>query len=723
MTSDQDLNAVVSPVSQNSGLPPLILQYWQTVMRWRVLMLMIIAAVLVLSVVITLLTPPLYTAQLQLQIDRQQKQITKVEGVEAQSSFQDQEFYETQYTLLKARPLAERVARDLSLFDNALFLEAHGEEGNLQDTGDLSKSKADIEAANRKLIVDKLLENFDVEPIRNSKLVNIKYTSRDADLSAKIANQWAKAFISSSLDRQLSSTVDARKFLEERLSVLRTRLEESERSAVAYASRNGIVSLGDSKDADGKVISSRTLVASRLENLAGALNEATAARILASAKASSGAGATTESVTSMTLATLRSQRATTAADLAKKRVQLEDGHPYVQELKRQLDTTDQAIRVETQRIADARRNEFREAVAQEEQLKGQVTALRSSYESESKANIQYAALLRDADTNRQIYDALLQRYKEIGVAGQVGVNNISIVEPAFAPDRPSSPNLLVNIALALIAGLIAAAIATVILEQVDEGVHNPSEVKGRLGLPMLGITPYTDQDTVEGMKDVKSHIFDTYFAIHSNLAFSTAHGFPRSLAVSSTLPSEGKTSTSISLSIVLGRTGKSVLIIDADLRKSSVHSRIGVSNEHGLSNYLAGQGDWRSYVQPSQFKGVSVLATGPMPPSAAELLSGDSLGNLIKEAMGEFDHVVVDAPPVLGMADAPLIVKTVEAVVYVVQAKGASIRGIQSSVQRLAIANAKIAGVVFTKVDQKAADYGYGYGYGYGASEPKGALN
>lgn len=695
-------------------LPPVLLQYWHTAMRRRWLMLGIMAGALILGVVATLLMAPLYTAKVQLQIDRTQKQVTKVEGLDAQNGAQDVEFYATQYALLQARPMAERVAAELNLYTSVPFLEAHGVDPDILKEKDPLKSEAEMKEIHRRRVVKILLANIAVVPIRQSKLVDITYRSRDASMSAAIANKWASAFIAMSMDRQFASTADARAFLENRLQTLRERLEESEKQVVFYGSRTGIVSLDQVRDSEGRTIANRTLTGTTLEQLAKALNEATADRIAAESRAKGSGENASEAITSGSLANLRQQRAEIAAAYAKASVQFEPGYPRVIELERQLQVLDSSIGRETSRISQVRQREYAEARTREDQLKEKVNALKDQLDVQNRANILYSNYQREADTNRQLYDALLQRYKEIGVAGSIGVNNIAIVEPAIRPDRPSSPRLTINIAIALLVGMLAAAVTVFALEQIDEGIREPGEVEALLGLPLLGITPEVENAVVDELHDPKSHFFDACFSIRSSLAFTTNHGFPKSLAIISTRPNEGKSSTALVLSIILGRTGKRVLLVDADLRSPSIHAMVGLKNEHGFSNYLAGDDNWDNLTQETEFKNLSIVAAGPIPPSAAELLSGDRLNRFVADGLKAFDHIIIDSPPVLGMTDAPLIAKSVEGVVYIVQSAGAAVRGIRASIDRLRLVNAHLFGAVLTKMEEKSRGYGYGYGYGYG---------
>lgn len=697
------------------NFPPILIQYWYTVVRWRWLMGGILLACLLTGITVTLLMAPLYTANAQLQIDRQQKQITNVEGLEAELPGQDQEFYATQYELLKARPLAERVAAELRLYNDDAFLRAHGLDPAEWETDGNDKAAKKLREERNRKVTNTLLDSVEVAPIRSSKLVDIGYTSRDSELSARIVNQWATAFIDLSMEREFASTADARSFLEERLGTLRERLEDSERKAVLYATRTGIVSLDEVRDANGRAVGNRTLIGATLEQLASELNQATAARIAAEARSRTSGGDTAEAVTSTTLSNLRAQRAEVAAAYSKIQVQFASEYPAVIELKEQLAAIDQAIAGETARIGRSRAQEYSVAMARERELRNKVTELRNQLSEQNKANIQYAIYQRDADTNRELYDALLQRYKEIGVAGTVGVNNIAIVEPAIVPIEPSSPVLLLNLAISLLLGLGLAGATAFALEQIDEGIREPGQVDQLLKLPLLGLTPMVEnEDIMSELMDVKSSYYDAYFSILSSLAFSTNHGFPKSLAITSTRPGEGKSSTSMALSTILARTGKRVLLVDADMRSPSIHGYFEAANTTGLSNHLAGDDDWMSLMQSTSRENLSILAAGPVPPSAAELLSGDRLHKLIAEALLKFDHVVIDSPPVLGMTDAPLIANAVEGIVYVVQAEGAAVRGIRASIKRITQGKAHIFGVVLSKMSGRSSGYGYGYGFGYG---------
>jgi capsular exopolysaccharide synthesis family protein len=572
---------------------------------------------------------------------------------------------------------------------------------------------AEQQKKRERLAAQILLDNVDVSPVRKSRLVVIAYTSRSPNLSARIANTWAEQYIAETMARQFASTADARKFLEDRLGTLRVKLEQSERDLVGYASRNKIVPLTVQRDAEGKTMAERTLAAINVETLSQALNGAIADRIAAESRLIGGGQNTSEALASPTIGQMRQKRAELAGEYANLTVQFTDDYPPARALKEEVAALDAAIARESGRFAAGRQQAYQEALSRERNLRGQLDVEMAKLDTQERASIQYNIYQREVDTNRQLYDALLQRYKEIGVAGLVGANNISIIDQADVPQKASSPKLFKNLFVALALGLALAAATALALDHIDEGIRIPADVARQIDLPLLGYVPEQNDDPLEVVRDMKSAFIESYFSIRSNLAFTTAHGLPRSMMVTSTRAGEGKSMTSLALAVVIGVTGKRVLLIDADMRSPSVHEYTAGDNSQGLSNLLAGATDYQSMIAGTSFKGVSVLPAGPHPPSAAELLSNDRLRKITGELLKGFDHIIFDSPPVLGLTDAPILAGAVEGCIYVIEAEGVPVRGIRASINRLRQVNAQILGVVLTKLSTSASGYGYGYGYGY----------
>lgn len=708
--------AMENRVASGESLP-LIRQYMRIARRWRFVILGVTAACVILGLIATLLMTPQYTASAEIEIQRESNQVTNFEGVERETSVADQEFYQTQYGLLQSRTLAERVATQLRLVDNIQFFEmfdvGEDEPGFEQTNGRYIPAGR---LARQREAGEILLEHVAISPTRLSRLVDLQFTSPDPQFSARVANAWAENFIQTNLERKVQATAYGRDLLERELAQTKDRLDESQRQLVGYATDQRLINLPAQGGAAGGT-AERSIIADDLAALNAALSQATADRISIEARyrQAGRSGASSEALRNQAINNLRQRRAELAAEYQQMMVQFEPGYPPARALQSQITQLDRSIASEESRVSNSLLADFRQAQQREQGLQSRVDELKTSFLDQRRRSIQYNIFQQEVDTNRALYDGLLQRYKEIGVAGGVGINNISIVDQADVPQKPSSPRLLVNLAIALLAGLGLGAATAFALEQMDEAIADPAEVERRLGLPLLGSVPKVQGITPkEALLDRKSELVDAYLAIQTNLAFTTEHGVPRSLAVTSTRPAEGKSTTALAVATMLARAQKKVILVDGDMRSPSVHHLGGVDHDRGLSNFLSGQDEMAPLVFEMSDLGFTAMSAGPIPPNAAELLTGNRLGLLISRLLETYDHVVIDSPPVMGLADAPLIASRVEGVIFAVESHGIRSSLVKTALGRLAAANARIFGGVLTKFESRKAHYGYGYEYGYG---------
>lgn len=702
--------------SSDSDRPSLIREYLRIAIRWRYVIIGVTAACVLLGLIATLMMTPKYTAVTTVEISRESNKVTDLQGVEREAGVSDQEFYQTQYGLLKSRSLSERVAAQLQLVDDPKFFELFGVASNDSAFKLVNNRYSASGRADRQRVAGEILRgHLNVSPTRLSRLVDISMTSPDPAFSAKVANAWAESFIQTNLERKVQATSYGRDLLQKQLAQLKERLDASQRQLVGYASSEKIINL-PSQSGDGKSTSERSIVADELAALNAALSKATTERIQAEARYNqSGRGGTSvEALTNPAINSMRQKRAELAADYQRLMTQFEPEYPAAKAVKSQLDQLDRSLSREEGRVTGAVQTDFRQAQGQERALQARVEQLKRNYLDLRRRSIQYNIYQQEVDTNRILYDGLLQRFKEIGIAGGVGVNNISIVDAADIPQRPSSPRLMLNLVFALMAGIGLGALLTFALEQIDEAIADPAEVERRLGLPLLGSVPKVDGVTPkEALLDRKSDLVDAYLAVQTNLAFTTEHGVPRSFAVTSTRPAEGKSTTALALATTLARAQRKVILVDGDMRSPSVHHLGGVSHDRGLSNFLAGQDDIESMVFSMADLGITAMSAGPLPPNAAELLTGSRLSLLIDRLLEVYDHVIIDSPPVMGLADAPLIASRVEGVIYAVESHGIRSSMVKTALNRLAGANARVFGGVLTKFEARKAHYGYGYEYGY----------
>lgn len=681
-----------------------------------------VAVMLALGLLVSLLITPRYTATTSLEISRETSRIVNIEGVEPQVGGLDLEFYQTQYGLLRSSALAASVAERLRLVDRRDFFEAFlgsRAEELFSDTGTAAAARQS-RAERQRVAVDILLDNISVNPLRGSRLTDLSFSSPNPNLSEQIANGWAQRFIESNLERRFQASSYARNFLASRLEEVRQRLESSERALVQYASSQRIINLPATTTANGPE-GERSLTADELATINEALATATSQRIAAQSRWQS-SGSTPEALGNDTINSLRRDRAQSQAEYTRMMQQFEPNYPPALALRAQIAEFDRSIAREEGRVRDMLGRTYRESLAREQALRSRVQQLTSNLLDLRRRSIQYTIHQRDVDTNRQLYDGLLQRYREIGITGGIGANNVAIIDSAEVPTRPSYPNILLNLIIALTLGLMLGVALALVREQLEDAVEDPETIRRDLKLPLLGTVPNLQRaDPIAEMFDVKSSMVESVLSIQTSLEFATDRGMPRAICLTSSHAGEGKSTTAAALAASLARSGKRVVLVDGDMRSPSVHLAFDLANTSGLSNYLAGDNDLKALIRPTQLPTLHVLSAGPQPPNAAVLLAGDRLDLVINALSAEYDHIIVDGPPVLGLADAPIIGKSVGSLIFIIQAHDTGVRLIKSALARLRSAGVNVIGAILVKYDMRRSGYGYGYGstygYGYGKSE------
>lgn len=691
----------------------IVRQYWRMFFRRRAIIVAISAFCVAIGILVAALTQRQYASTATIQVAREAAKVLNIEGVEqeASGSYFSDEFYQTQYALLKSRSLSEAVARDLNLTDNFLFL-ASFRPDDVEEMKSLPRARRFSLATN---IVNK---NMVIEPVRLSSIINVRYNSPNPSMAATIANSLAENFVQSNLTRRFEAAAYARQFLQNRLNQVRARLEESERKAVLYAQQQGLIKI---RSGAGEGATEQSIIASDLSELIGQLAEARAQRAQAEAQYRSGTGGNiaAQSLTNSTVNELRQQRAVLLGELSKLESDFGPQYPAVAAIRAQVGELDRQIAREQGRVGSSVAQDlvgrYRQALSTERSLQARLDRLKTELLDEQSRSIQFNIIQRDVDTNRALYDALLQRFKEVGVAGGIGTNNISIVDRALPPTAPFKPRLGLNILIGLVVGLSLGGAAAYVLEQLAEAVILPGEFHRKLGVPLLGSTP-----KLEGLGKVqdallasKSALSEAYFSILTSIQFSTAHGAPSTLLLTSAQAAEGKSTTALALANALASVGRRVLLIDADMRNPTLHKALQRHNAAGLSNLLTGNGKLEKVVQASGTENLSVVLAGQVPPNPAELLSTGAMNALMLEATSRYDHVVIDGPPILGLADAPLLARTAEATILVLESGRTRASQARHAIGRLLAVRANVIGAVLTKLDIASSGYGYGYGHDY----------
>lgn len=680
-------------------------ELWSLVAKRRFVVVAGFAVGLALAFMLSLLMVPEYRASATLEIGNEPAKVVEI-GNQQSIPMADTEFLETQIALLRSRSLAERVARDLKLGDNPEFANPE------------ASAKARLDQA-----TDTLAQTVVVEPVDESRLVRVGFESSDPDLAAQVSNSFARNFIQSALERRYQANDYARDFLQKRIAEVRARLENSERALVLYAQRQNIVSVANKGSGDSSEgLAGDSLQAASLSAANSELATAQNARVVAENRylEANRGPATSEFLQSPAIQTMKGQLAQLRSTYAQKRNELQPSHPEMVELQSGIDALQRDINRERGATVAALQADYRAAAAREQELRDRVQRLTGDVLDLRGKTIQYNILQRDVDTNRQLYDALLQRFKEVGVSGGISNNVISIVDLANRPAVPFSPNVPRNLLIGALLGLVAGVALAIGSGLVLSKVKLPSDLERQLSLNPLGVIPLDQYHDIENtLLTPKSALFEAYASLRSQILFSTKHYGFRSMLVTSSAPGEGKTTTSLALAQNFARLGKSTLLVDADLRHPSFHVQ---SPSGGFAGVLEGRSTIGEAILPTDTEHLSMLPAGATPANPVDLLANGRLAEVVRELQSVYDIVIVDGPPILGLADAPLLASAVDCTICVFRADGIRVPAARNAVERLRNANARILGGVLTMFDGRFAGGTYGYDYSYGADRTDKAI-
>ena len=670
--------------------------------HWKVVVAAVLAGAAA-AVIVTLMTTPLYRARVVLEVSP--PKVEALDNDKGTSSSSDANLWDiiaTQVGLLKSQSLGERVAQDLNLATNPNFV---------AQTGDVASR---VKAAGARVAA-----GIEATLPKEGQLIEYTFTSDDPQMAALVANGVADGFIDSGLQRRYDASNYAREFLQRQINKTRGDLERSERSLVAYAQAEGIINTGTGEgdgDSDANSLQGASLVA-----LNSALAEATARRIAAEGAYRQARLAGNSAQVTQSTSALRGAIAGLEAEYQEKRTLMKPEHPEMVALKSRIDELNRQIAAERSLMAGGQATtllaDYRAAASAENALRSRVNQLRGSVLDLRGRSIQYNILKRELDTNRSLYDALLQRYKEVGVAGGIGNSPVSIVDRAQVPGAPFKPNPMFNLLVGLGLGLLAGIALAFALELVHDVIKTREDVRNRLGLPCLGVVPRRDGkgSIVSDLEDGTSGIAEAYSAILASLRFSTEHGAPKTLLLTSSGPAEGKSSSSFAIAQNYARRGEKVLLIDADLRRPVFKT---AGDQKGLTKLLTNDDEVRGHVHETQYENMWLLPCGPTPPNPADLLSTARFGAILREAGQQFDRIIIDGPPLLGLADAALLATAAENVVMVIESGRTRTKAAREAIDRLRTAGAHVLGVALTKSKEEASGYGYRT-YRYGAVDDR----
>jgi capsular exopolysaccharide synthesis family protein len=722
---------------------------WRLIVKHRWLLVAVAAAGLVAALLLSFIQTPQYLASTTVQVDKRAPRVVKFQE-DPVSEGDERSAIGTQLEILKSRALAERVIEELRLDrQEQSELQRQAEQASDEASADGNAPQGEgwgallsgmtermkdsytkmrepalrsAEQLNRQAVVDEFVKTVKVEQLRNTRMIRISAENADPQLAARMANSMAQAFIALSLERRLESSAYAKTFLETQLGLTKAKLEESERRINEFSRSRNILTLDEKTN----------VINQTYTDFASALSKAEQERIKLESEfdaVRSNPDSSRQVLESRVIQTYKEQRARLDAEYQLNAKIYKKDFPKMQQLEAQINDIDGKVESEVQSILRSLRNLLDTARTQESQLAKRLGQARSEIVNGQDKNVDFNLLKREVDTNRELYDGLLQQVKEVGVAGGVEANNIQVVDKAHAPLFPHKPRLALNAAIGLLAGLMLGLLLVFLLESLDDSIKFSDEVEKLLAVPLLGVIPKIREKVslpslaLLAHEDPRSHLAEAYRSVRTSLQFSTSEGAPRRLVLTSTTKNEGKSTSALALAINFAQLGKRVVLMDGDMRNPTVHKLLGINNVFGLSNVLSGHAPADAVlVQGSAIANLSVITSGPIPPSPVDLLTGPRFMELLDSLeAGGVDYIIIDGPPVLGLADAVVLGNQVQSVLYVAQANLTRKSHIKDAFRRLRMSGVLPRGVVLTKTTaQNMAYYDYQsyYGYGPARAEP-----
>lgn len=680
-----------------------ILKMLEVLRRWWWLIALIMTIVTAMTALILTRMQPSYLASTTLEIKQEERNIIDVSEVE--NIIADKEFLATQVELLKSVSLFENVIEKLNLVSDPEFYDEDDEAWQ-----QMSRSER------LSVVTERFEKRLRVAPVGRSRLIKLSFSHSNPVKAANITNTTVDTFIGNTLNRKFNTTKYAREFLEDRLKTVKTSLEVSEREFVEYASKNNIiiVSENDGQESTGSLDASALLV------LDADLTLARTERFEAEAvyKQSLENSFSTEILENLTLNDLKAERIELQSEFLEKSAILKPDFPEMKELDSRITLMEGEIKSQKDKLISGHREHARMAFmlarAQELDLEKRVTHLKNSVINVREKGIDYNILRRQVETNRTQYDALLQRLKEVSVSDDLGSNLVQIVDKAKPPRLPFKPNKVRSLIFVIIlSGAIGFGL-TYVIEMIDDRVKAPKDVKTKLKKVIFGVIPMVKQEDelLQNLEDPQSDISEAYSSLRTNLSYSGADGGPKVIQLTSTRSGEGKSVSSLGIALRVAAIEGKILLIDCDMRLPTFLQ--GDGETIGLSGVLTTNTDFAPEIQATRFENLDLLPSGPPVPNPADLLSGRRFDELLAYAREKYRYVIIDSPPILGLADALILGAKVDATLLIVQSRLLRTPAIQAAIERFAGARSKLLGVVLTKYKSEAKGYMDYYKYSYG---------
>lgn len=719
---------------------PHLLDYLIILRKHQWLILTFLLTVVTVVTIASFKMKPVYEAAARVEVDRESQNMQPFPDSNSYDEYVDMENYlETQSKILQSETLAMQTIRSLDL-------------GRYPEFGGGPNANAWAHAGGimrRPAILSAFLGRLSVKRVPNSRLIEVKFEAEDPQLAAQIVNTHLQNYIEQNFRSKYDATTQASNWLSAELEELRIKVEKSEDARLAYERANQIWQIDEKQD----------ITTQKLADLSKAVTDAQTdlaqKEALFQMAASGNIDALPQAESNAVLEDLEKKKSDLDEQYADAVNQYGPNYPKVQRLSAQLKEVNDDLQNARQVILESVKQQYETAKSHVELLQQQLDQQKADANDLAEKLVQYNILQHDAESNKQLYDGLLQKLKEAGITAGLRSSNIRIVDPALAPASPSRPQKARNILLAFLVGLVGGVGLALFREYLDNTVKSPDDIETLTGLPSLAVVPALPGPMVSQNRlsrlareaaplaaagprvellsyvQPKSQVSEAFRALRTSLLLSQAEHPPQVILVTSALPREGKTTAAVNLAVTLAQLGDRTLLLDSDLRKPGIRRALNLTTgkEAGLSSYLAGVSTLEEVCIPHPaISNLVALTTGPIPPSPADLLSSHRMIEAIAELRRRFKFVVIDSPPVMAATDAVILSAQTDGVLLVVRSGETPKEAFTRTRDLLAAVKSRLLGVVLNAVDSSAPDYyysyryyPYAYGYGYGEETGKSA--
>jgi len=702
-----------------------LLGYWRILRKRKWVILAAFLTVFLLSLIATLRTTRLYEAVSRIAIYPENSNILGLKDLENAAAGEDLDYnvaMETQVSILRSDELAMKVIDVLHLDSNPVFLGPRWVPKHR--LGEIRPSDLAPDPRHIAMMLTIFRRGLTVQVVPRTRVIEISYLQRDPRLATDISNSLVKTFIEENFRTKYESTNQTADWLSKELSDLQLKVQTSEEKLVRYQKEKGIVGIDEKQN----------IVTAKLDELNRELTQAQTDRIQKESNfklAQSGDPSVFAKLSPQNLIEkLQAEQAELQNQYARETTQFGSAYPQVIELKNQLKQMQASIASENKRLLAEVRDEYLAAAQREKLLSTAFEEQKQEANQLNESAIEYASLKRDADSNRQLYESLLQRLKEASVTAGLRSSNIRVVDVAQIPIIPAKPKVPRNLALGVLLGIATGIGLAFLQESLDTTVINMEQVSAITALPALGTIPLqladngrrrlgssTTSNVAEPAGPItyfrpKSEVAESYRALRTSILLSSFGAPPKVILITSALPQEGKTTVSSNSAMVLAQKGGRVLLVDADMRRPGISKALGIKSSNGLSRLLSGVDKVENCVVPyPQLPNLLVLPAGPTPPNPVELLGSSTMKNYIARWRNEFDHIIIDTPPCLSVTDSVVLSVEADRVILVARSGQTPKAALRRASELLQQVNARVMGIVLNAFNLRSAD-GYYYYYG-----------